>query len=281
MEPGTRGLNPLTIGAALRLPGLDPVDARVLLQHVLGMSHAALLAHPERVLSGEERRRFTALAARRAQGEPVAYLVGWWEFYGRRFAVGASVLIPRPETELLIDRSLELLPPGASADVLDLGTGSGIIALTLALERPHCARTAVDASAAALALARENAQTLGVGRVAFWHGDWYGPIAQRAFDLIVSNPPYVADTDPHLELGDLRFEPAAALRAGSDGLAAIRHIVAQAPAHLRPNGWLLFEHGYDQADACRDLLARAGFVDITTACDLAQLPRVSGGRKPH
>jgi release factor glutamine methyltransferase len=222
-----------------------------------------------------------ALAARRAEGEPVAYLLGWREFYGRRFAVGPAALIPRPETELLIDRALELLPPAAMAEVLDLGSGSGVIALTLALERPHWVLTSVDASASALALARENARTLGAANAEFLHGDWYGPVAQRSFDLIVSNPPYVADTDPHLARGDLRFEPASALRAGSDGLEAIRQIVAQAPEYLRPGGWLLFEHGCDQADACRRLLAQAGFVDVTTAADLAELPRVSGGRRAH
>lgn len=274
-----------TIGSALRLPELDPVDARVLLQEVLGLPHAALIAHAERVLSEAQRRRFLALAARRAAGEPVAYLLGWREFYGRRFAVGPAALIPRPETELLIDLALARLPPSTTADVLDLGTGSGIIALTLALERPHCALTAVDTSADALALARQNAQRLaqrlGVGHLELLQGSWYGPVARRAFDLIVSNPPYVADTDPHLRLGDVRFEPAAALCAGPDGLAAIRHIVAQAPHYLRPNGWLLFEHGYDQGDASRRLLAEAGLVDITTAADLAELPRVSGGRKAH
>src|SRR5690606_28022916 len=159
-------------------------------------------------------------------------------------AVGPAALIPRPETELLTDRALERLPlAAAAAEVLDLGTGSGVIALTLALERPHCMLTAVDASASALALARENARTLGVRNIELLQGDWYGPVAQRAFDLILSNPPYVADTDAHLGLGDLRFEPASALRAGPDGLAAIRQIVAQAPKYLRPNGWLLFEHG--------------------------------------
>jgi release factor glutamine methyltransferase len=270
---------PETIGAAMRVAGLDPVDARVLLQHVLGIPHAALLAHDDRVLSEDERRRFVALAARRADGEPVAYLLGWREFYGRRFAVGPSVLIPRPETELLIDQVLQRLPPAARMEVLDLGTGSGNVALTLALERPHCAVTAIDASGGALAMARENARALRAGNVEFVQGDWYGPVTDRSFDLVVSNPPYVAETDPHLGLGDLRFEPASALRAGADGLAAIRQIVARAPGYLRANGWLLIEHGYDQADACQRLLADAGFVEVTTACDLAQRPRVSSGRQ--
>ena len=262
----------------MRLAGLDPVDARLLLQHVLGMSHAALIAHDERVLSADERRRFLALATRRAAGEPVAYLLGWREFYGRRFTVGPAVLVPRPETELLVDQALQRLAPDARIELLDLGTGSGNIALTLALERPQCVVTAIDASASALAIARGNARALGAANVEFLQGDWYGPLAGRSFDLIVSNPPYVADTDPHLERGDLRFEPAAALRAGPDGLAAIRQIVAQAPKHLRPNGWLLFEHGYNQPGACRRLLAEAGFIDVATASDLAELPRVSGGR---
>ncbi|MGH8667153.1 MAG: peptide chain release factor N(5)-glutamine methyltransferase [Burkholderiales bacterium] len=279
MAGSTVSAAPATIGAAMREAGLDPVDARVLLQQVLGIPHAALLAHDERVLSEDERRRFAALAARRADGEPVAYLLGWREFYGRRFAVGPAVLVPRPETELLIDQALQRLPPAARVEMLDLGTGSGNIALTLALERPRCALTAVDASGCALAMARENARTLGAGNIEFLQGDWYGPVTDRSFDLVVSNPPYVAETDPHLGLGDLRFEPASALRAGPDGLAAIRQIVARAPEYLRANGWLLFEHGYDQAHACRSLLGEAGFVDVTTASDLAELPRVSGGRK--
>jgi release factor glutamine methyltransferase len=270
-----------TIGAAMRSSGIEPVDARLLLQHALGMPHAALIAHDDRVLSAEERRRFAALAARRARGEPVAYLLGWREFYGRRFAVDPTVLIPRPETEVLVEQALQRLAPDAGMALLDLGCGSGNIALTLALERPQCAVTAVDTSAGALAIARENARALGAGNVEFLHGDWFGPVTSRSFDLIVSNPPYVADADPHLGRGDLRFEPATALRGGPDGLAEIRRIVAQAPGYLQPNGWLLFEHGYDQAHACQRLLAASGFVAVTTARDLAELPRVSAGRKAH
>ncbi len=269
---------PATIGAALRAAGLDPVDARMLLQHALAIPHATLIAHPERVLSDDERQRFEALAARRRSGEPVAYLLGWREFHSRRFTVAPSVLIPRPETELLIDRALHCFASDTQAAVLDLGTGSGNVAFTLALERPQWALTSVDTSAAALAIARENARALGIGKVELLHGEWYGPVAGRVFDLIVSNPPYVAEGDPHLGRGDVRFEPALALRGGPDGLAAIRTIVEQARGHLRDNGWLFFEHGHDQADACRALLAGAGFVDLTTASDLAHLPRVSGGR---
>lgn len=272
---------PATIGAALRTPGIDPLDARVLLQQVLGMSHAGLIAHSERRLADDERRRFAELIARRASGEPVAYLLGWREFYGRRFKVEPAVLVPRPETELLVDIALDRLAPSEVTSVLDLGTGSGIVAITLALERPPCHVTAVDVSPEALALARENAQALGAARVEFRQGDWYEPVAGRRFQLIVSNPPYVADADPHLLQGDVRFEPMGALRAGRDGLDAIRRIVAGARAHLDPGGWLFFEHGFDQADECRRLLAEAAFVDVTTASDLAELPRVSGGRMPR
>lgn len=266
------------IAAALRTPGIDPVDARVLMQHVLGLSHAELIAHADRALATEEYERFRDLAERRRRGEPVAYLVGWREFYGRRFAVTPAVLVPRPETELLVDQALARVDADSPKRVLDLGAGSGNIATTLALERPDWTVTAVDSSPAALAVARENARTLGAGRVEWLQGDWYDAVAGRTFDLIVSNPPYVAQSDPHLH--DLRFEPAAALCAGPDGLAAIRRIVAGAPAHLEHGGWLLFEHGFDQAQACASLLAQAGFTDLVQVRDLADLPRVSGGRLP-
>jgi peptide chain release factor 1 len=271
----------LRVAEALRIPGLDPLDARVLLQEVLRATHAALIAHPERLLSEDEDRRFRELAARRVRGEPVAYLLGWREFYGRRFAVDPSVLILRPETELLVDLALERLAPEAHAEVLDLGTGSGNIALSLALERPDCRVTAVDASARSLAVASNNARSWAAANVVWRHGDWLEPVAGEAFDLIVSNPPYVCAADPHLARGDLRFEPRAALSAGAEGLDAIRQIVSASPACLKPGGWLLFEHGFDQGEACRRLLAAAGFAEIATVPDLAELPRVSGGRKPR
>jgi release factor glutamine methyltransferase len=281
MGVSRRSDGPETVAAALRFPGIDPVDARVLLQAVLGMSHAALLAHAERPLDAAERQRFLALAARRRGGEPVAYVLGWREFYGRRFAVGPAVLIPRPETELLVELALEHLPRARTACVLDLGTGSGNVAITLALERPEIRVSAVDASAEALGLARENAKALGAATVEFLPGDWYGAVAGRRFEVIVSNPPYVADTDPHLGRGDVAFEPRCALRAGADGLDAIRQVIAGARVHLNAGGWLGFEHGFDQAQACRRLLADSGFAAVATACDLAELPRVTHGRKPR
>lgn len=269
---------PGTVAEALRHCGIEPMDARLLLQHVRGVSHAQLMAHADRALDEAQRIRFGQLVQRRAQGEPIAYLLGWREFYGRRFEVGPAVLIPRPETELLVDLALERIDPGKAAQVLDLGTGSGNIALTLALERPDCTVTAVDASTAALAIAKRNGAALGATRVEWLTGDWFALLADRCFDLIVSNPPYVAEHDPHLREGDLRFEPPTALRAGADGLAAIRRIVADAPGHLRPGGWLLFEHGHDQAPGSRQLLADAGLVDLVTERDLAGMARVSGGK---
>jgi release factor glutamine methyltransferase len=263
----------------LRLPGLDPVDARVLLQHVLGMSHAGLIAHSGRRLDEAQQRHFHDLARRRAEGEPVAYLLGWREFYGRPFQVDSRVLIPRPETELLVDLALARLEPGVPSQLLDLGAGSGNVALALALERPACQVTAIDASPHSLAVAHDNKRLLGAGNISLIQGEWLEPVVGRAFDLVVSNPPYVAEADPCLDRGDLRYEPRLALASGPDGLDAIRRIVATAPRHLKPGGWLLFEHGFDQDNECRRLLAEAGFADIMTVADLAELPRVSGGRR--
>ena len=268
----------LTVDAALRGTGLEPLDARVLLQHVLGVGHAQLIAHAERALTAVEADQYLQLVMRRRGGEPIAYLVGWREFYGRRFGVDASVLIPRPETELLVELALERVADQSRAAVLDLGTGSGNIAITLACERREDGLVATDASTAALARARANARRLGADRIEFLHGDFFAPVAGRRFDLIVSNPPYVADADAHLDAGDLRFEPRSALAAGPDGLACIRMIVAEAHRHLNPGGWLLFEHGHDQGPACAALLENAGFIAVSLAKDLAGLPRVSIGR---
>ncbi len=269
-----------TVVAALDEAAADigRVDARVLACHLLGVDRAWLAANPMHVLTESQDARLDLLVAQRVLGHPVAYLVGSREFYGRDFAVDPAVLIPRPETETLVEAALERLAPGQAA--LDLGTGSGAIAVSLACERPGAAVTAVDASAAALSLARANAGRLGAP-VEFAEGHWYGPVAGRRFDLVVANPPYVAAGDRHLAEGDLRFEPAAALTDGSvDGLGAIREIVAGAPGHLKSGGWLLIEHGYDQAGACRDLLAAAGFVELLARADLAGIPRVAGGRRP-
>lgn len=213
---------------------------------------------------------------RRAAGEPIAYLTGACEFYGLEFRVTPSVLIPRPETELLVDLVLERLPGAGRARVLDLGTGSGCIAVTLAHLRPRLEVWAADASPAALEVARDNARRLDA-TVRLLRSDWLAALAGERFDLILANPPYVAAGDPHLSQGDLRFEPASALVAGEDGLNDIRRIVAAAPAHLVPGGWLLFEHGYDQGQRCRTLLAQAGFARVASWRDLAGIERVSGG----
>lgn len=256
---------------------IGAVDARVLACHLLGASRAWLIANPMHVLTESQDAQYDSLVARRAMGMPVAYLTGTREFWGRDFAVGPAVLIPRPETETLVEAALARLPGGGA--VLDLGTGSGAIAVTVACERPGAAVCAVDASAEALGVARANAARHGA-KVEFLHGSWYAPVAGRRFDLVVANPPYVAAGDRHLAEGDLRFEPRAALTDGSpDGLDALRAIVAGAPAHLAPGGWLLVEHGWDQAPACRDLLARAGFTQIVAIADLAGIPRVAGGRR--
>ena len=259
----------------------DPVEARreaqILLGHVLGVSRAWLAGHRDEPATAASAAIFRELVQRRRAGEPVAYLVGRREFYGLDFRVTPDVLIPRADTETLIDAALEKLTLHASAAVLDLGTGSGCVAIAIAHERPASSVTAVEVSAAALSIARQNAETIGVD-VEFVQATWFERLAGRRFDLIVSNPPYVAQDDPHLQQGDLRFEPAAALASGKDGLDDIRIIVAAAPTYLHAGGWLLFEHGYDQADASRDLLRNAGFGELISRADIAGLPRVAGGR---
>lgn len=254
---------------------LEPAEAKLLLRHVLGCSASDIAAHPEREMASEQVAQFLSLVARRAAGEPVAYLLGNREFHGRDFMVTPAVLIPRPETELLVDVALGKVSRGDTPRILDLGAGSGCVAITLALEL-GCDVTAVDVSRDALAVARANAERLGA-RVTFVESDWFANVVGR-FDLIVGNPPYVADGDPHLR--DLAFEPMPALASGADGLDAIRCIVADAPYHLNPGGWLFLEHGYDQADRVRALLGNAGFADIEQHRDLAGIVRVSGGRMP-
>ena len=252
-------------------------DAQVLLGFALDVSRAWLTTHTDQAADSDAAARFRSLVALRASGHPVAYLVGVKEFYGLAFRVTPDVLIPRAETEELVDAALERLPQGEISKVLDLGTGSGCIAITIARHRLAARVTAVDSSISALALARQNAVALDVA-VEFLESDWFAALGGRHFDLIVANPPYVAADDPHLRRGDLRFEPRPALAAGSDGLAELRRIVQVAPKHLRPFGWLLFEHGYDQAEACRDLLRDAGFAELVFRADIAGLPRIAGGR---
>lgn len=270
----------LTLKAALEeaTAAIGRVDAHVLVAWLLGVDRAYLVANPMRVLTETEDARIDTLVAQRAIGHPVAYLVGTREFHSRDFAVGPDVLIPRPETETLVEAALERLP--ANGSFLDLGTGSGAIGVTLACERPGARGICTDVSASALAVAHDNAQALGCSaRIELREGSWYEPVAGLRFDAIVSNPPYVANGDPHLAQGDLRFEPAAALTDGSrDGLDSIRAIVGGAREHLNAGGWLLFEHGYDQAAAAEALLAKAGFVDRVSIRDLAGIARVAGGR---
>ena len=245
-----------TVAGLLAGSGLPLLEARALLAHRLQVARERLIAHPEAIVAAADAAAFGALARRRALGEPLAYLLGEKEFHGRAFAVTPDVLVPRPETELLVDLALERMRALERPRVLDLGTGSGCIAVTLALECPAAQVMATDASAAALAIARRNAERLGAA-VAFVPGDWYDALPVDAtFDLIVSNPPYVAAGDPHL--ADLRFEPMRALTDGQDGLACLEAIAAGARRRLAPRGWLLVEHGYDQAAAVAALFARSG-----------------------
>ncbi|MFZ3261966.1 MAG: peptide chain release factor N(5)-glutamine methyltransferase, partial [Thiobacillus sp.] len=268
------------IAAALGLAHRDArLDARVLAAHVLGTDTAWLIAHDTDPLADTHVAAFESLLLRRLDGVPIAYLVGTREFYGRPFRVTPDVLIPRPDTELLVERALACIPSDQAVDVLDLGTGSGCIAITLALERPLARVAAVDRSTAALAIARRNADILNA-HIEFLTSDWFAALAGRRFDLIVSNPPYVAAADPHLARGDVRFEPLTALAAGHDGLDDLRRLIRAARDHLKPGGALLLEHGYDQADAVIELLRQHGFEQTCTLRDLGGLNRVSGGRRP-
>lgn len=273
---------PHTLGdllAAARSRLGEPREAALLLTHALDISPVDLYAHPERPLTPDESRRTLDLVDRRAAGEPVAYLTGEREFHGLALNVTPAVLIPRPETELLVDLALERLPAKKEARVIDLGTGSGAIAVAIAHARPHARVFAVDRSAGALAVARDNAQRHNLDNLTFIEGDWLTPFAGERFDLIVSNPPYVAVGDPHLERGDLRFEPKLALPSGADGLDDLRRIITAAPQHLRSGGWLLLEHGAEQQPAVLDLLKAHGYADYRGHRDLASLPRAVSAQR--
>ena len=259
---------------------IDPSDAQLLLAHALGRDRGWLYAHAHDPVGADAQARFAGLLARRQAGEPVAYLRGRQGFWTLELAVTRDTLIPRSETERLVELALERLPAGESLRLADLGTGSGAIALALASERPLARVDAVDASPGALAVARRNAEAAGLANVDFHHGHWFEPLAGRRYDLVASNPPYIAAGDPHLGRGDLRHEPPMALASGHDGLDAIRHIARAAPAHLHPGGWLLLEHGHDQGAAVRAVLRESGFESVSTARDLEQRDRVALGRLP-
>ena len=258
--------------------GSARLDAEVLLCHVLGRPRAWLFAHGDDPVTEAERKAFLALLERRAAGEPVAYLVGSREFWSLPFEVTPDVLIPRPETELLVGAALERIPTDRPARVADLGAGSGAVAVAIAHERPRCEVHSTELDEAALAVARRNGERLVAGRVAFLRGSWLEPLNGR-FDVIVSNPPYVAEGDPHLSEGDCRYEPAGALTPGGDGLSAIRTIAAEALAYLETGGWLLLEHGYDQGEAVRGILSGNGYRQIETLQDLAGIDRLTIGRR--
>jgi release factor glutamine methyltransferase len=264
--------------AAATLAGDEAMrEAELLLQHALDRPRAWLFAHADDMIDAAAAARFRSLVTRRAAGEPLAYVTGHREFWSLDLVVSPDVLIPRAETELLVELALQRIPPAAECDVADLGTGSGAIALAIARERPRARVLASDSSSAALAVARGNAARLAVGNIEFAQGDWCAALGGRRFELIVSNPPYIAAADRNLGQGDLRFEPQAALASGADGLDAIRAIVEAAPAYLKPAGWLLLEHGFEQGRAVRERLEKSGFVEVFTALDLEQRERVSGG----
>ena len=263
------------IGAVQAALPLDPLENRILLCHALAITRVGLITQSERTLTEAEAASLNALVARRQHGEPIAYIVGKREFFGLDFLVNEAVLIPRPDTELLVELALERLPPRGRA--LDMGTGSGAIAVAIAHSLPGATVTALDVSEAALQVARANAAANGA-TVRFLHSDWFAALGGETFDLIASNPPYIAASDVHLSQGDLRFEPVGALTDRADGLSALRIIGAGARSHLVPQGWLLMEHGYDQADQVRHMLSELGYGNVQSWRDLAGIERVSGGR---
>ena len=267
-----------TIAQALqhaRQSGVDRLDAQIMLSTLLGQSRAWLLAHDQDPVPANTTPQLTAWIERRAQGEPLAYLLGDKEFFGLNLSVSPAVLIPRPDTETLVEWALSLIPQHTPWQVVDLGTGSGAIALAIARHRPHAHVTAVDASETALATAHRNAEKLGL-QLSFVGGSWFSGLAGQRFDLIVSNPPYIAEGDAHLAA--LTHEPISALTSGPDGLDDIRLIVGQARNHLKPGGHLLLEHGYDQAEQVARLMHEAGFIDVATHQDLGGQNRCTGGK---
>ncbi|MCB5188775.1 peptide chain release factor N(5)-glutamine methyltransferase [Methylobacillus caricis] len=272
-------LNRLQKESQLEIPEAR-IEIRALLRHALGdASPAWLIAHGEDTIGEETRHHFELLLQRRMQGEPVAHILGQREFYGREFAVTPDTLIPRPDTETLVEVALGKIPQAKEFHILDLGTGSGAVAISIALERPHASIVAVDRSHPALVVAQNNGTRLGANNVRFIESDWFSALNNQSFDLIVSNPPYIAQDDIHLQQGDLRFEPLSALASGADGLADIRRISASARRYLNPQGWLMMEHGYNQADKVAEILHQDQYHNIMTIADLAGHGRVTMGQK--
>jgi release factor glutamine methyltransferase len=267
------------VSAELGVPSNEArLEVQILLQHCLNVNHAWLLVHENDALEANIHAAFQALLKRRLGGEPIAYILGKREFYGLEFKVTPDTLIPRPDTETLVDAALEKIPKDKPCTVLDLGTGTGAIAIAIAKHRPHAQLTAVDASLSALDVAKENAANLGVTNVEFLLSDWFSELKCKSFDIIVSNPPYIAGDDAHLKQGDLRFEPQSALASGKDGLNDIRHLITHARQHLAPQGWLMLEHGYNQSGEVAALMQDAGFGSISSFLDLSGLYRVTAGR---
>lgn len=256
------------------------IEARALAVHALKVDTAWLIAHDTDPLTDTQTATFLALLLRRLEGEPVAYILGAREFFGLKLRVTPDVLIPRPDTETLVQAALDRIPADRPCQILDLGTGSGAIALALAAHRPLAQVLGVDRSPAALNVAMNNATRLGLPNLAFMTSDWYGQLASRHFDIIVANPPYIPVGDRHLDQGDLRFEPKEALQSDEEGLSDIRKIVAGAPTHLNPGGWLLIEHGFDQGAAAQHMLHNAGWSHAQTLRDLSGQHRVSVGQRP-
>lgn len=254
------------------------LDAEVLLCHCLHKNRSFIRAWPEHQLTDQQAAEFLALIAQRQQGVPVAYLTGEREFWSRSFKVNPDVLIPRPDSELLIELSLDLLPTTQASKIIDLGTGSGILGITLAAERPRSKVIACDLSPTALRTAQDNAQQLQIDNVRFLASNWFSAITDRDFDLVISNPPYIDQHDPHLQQGDVRFEPDSALISAENGLQDIRLLADQARQHLKPGGYLLIEHGYDQQTAVQALFKRFNYQQITTHPDYAGNPRVTSGQ---
>jgi len=253
------------------------LDAELLLCHVLGVNRTYLYTWPERKLDEAQLRALEPLLGRREGGEPVAHILGKREFWSLELVVSADTLIPRPETELLVEAALERIPFDAEWRIADLGTGSGAIALAIASERPACHITAVERTPGALEVAQQNADRLGITNVTFHLGSWFEPLVDQRFELIVSNPPYIPRQDPHLGEGDVRFEPVSALVAGEDGLDDIRFLVANAPQYLKAPGWLMLEHGYDQGEAVVSLLRESGYGEVDDLVDMPGHGRVAVG----